>query len=148
MQRNMYQAYVSDEGILFIRHFDNYMGAEVFTACIKTLENKTPATSLKAVCIDLTDVTSVTLDDTDRALGAFMLRKIQSYGLDVDSLSIVRVYKAENLTVNKTMQERDARVAESIIDVDAIVHVHSLPEALKVLGLPADYQVEYPPEKK
>ena len=148
MQRNMYQAYVSDEGILFIRHFDNYMGAEAFTACLKTLENKTPATSLKAVCIDLTDVTSVTLDDTDRALSAFMLRKIQSYGLDVDSLLIVRVYKAENLTVNKTMQERDARVAESIFDLDAIVHVHSLSEALKVLGLPDDYQVEYPPEKK
>ena len=148
MQRNMYQACVSDEGILFIRHFDNFVGAEVFSAALNTLKNYPNAAALKAVCIDLTDVTSVTLDDTDRALSAFMLRKIQSYGLDVDSLSIVRVYKAENLTVNKTMQERDARIAESIFDLDAIVHVHSLPEALKVLGLPADYQVEYPPEKK
>ena len=144
----MYQACVSDEGILFIRHFDNFVGAEVFSAALSTLKNYPNAAALKAVCIDLTDVTSVTLDDTDRALSAFMLRKIQSYGLDVDSLLIVRVYKAENLTVNKTMQERDARVAESIFDLDAIVHVHSLSEALKVLGLPDDYQVEYPPEKK
>ena len=148
MQGNMYQACVSDEGILFIRHFDNFVGAEVFSAALNTLKNYPNAAALKAVCIDLTDVTSVTLDDTDRALSAFMLRKIQSYGLDVDSLLIVRVYKAENLTVNKTMQERDARVAESIFDLDAIVHVHSLSEALKVLGLPDDYQVEYPPEKK
>ena len=148
MQGNMYQACVSDEGILFIRHFDNFVGAEVFSAALNTLKNYPNAAALKAVCIDLTDVTNVTLNDTDRALGAFMLRKIQSYGLDVDSLLIVRVYKAENLTVNKTMQERDARVAESIFDLDAIVHVHSLSEALKVLGLPDDYQVEYPPEKK
>ena len=143
MQGNMYQACVSDEGILFIRHFDNFVGAEVFSAALNTLKNYPNAAALKAVCIDLTDVTNVTLDDTDRALGAFMLRKIQSYGLDIESLSIVRVYKADNDTVNKTIQERDVRVADPIFDLDAIVHVHSFPEALKVLGLPADYRVEY-----
>ena len=140
----MYQAYVSDDGILFPRHFDRYVGAEVFVASLEVLAGRPQKTKPKGMCIDLSGVTHATLDDSDRALGAFMQRKIQSYGMDLSRLQIVRIYNPENVAVNKMLLERDVRVAAPFFDLDAIVNVESLPEALKVLGLPADYRVEYP----
>ena len=140
----MYQAYVSDDGILFTRHFDRYVGAEVFVASLEILTGVSQKRKPKGMCIDLSGVTHATLDDSDRALGAFMQRKIQSYGMDLSRLQIVRIYNPENVAVNKMLLERDVRVAAPFFDLDAIINVESLPEALKVLGLPADYRVEYP----
>ena len=64
--------------------------------------------------------------------------------MDLSRLQIVRIYNPENVAVNKMLLERDVRVAAPFFDLDAIINVESLPEALKVLGLPADYRVEYP----
>ena len=59
----------------------------------------------------------------------------------------MRVYEEENVAINKVLRERDERTAGSFLDLDSIVEVYNVPDALKALGLPADYRVKYPSEK-
>jgi|TARA_B110000908_G_scaffold96744_1_gene114315 hypothetical protein len=143
----MYQGYFSDEDILFVRHYGDYEGAEGLEAIASALEANPPTVQINAVCIDFRAVTAVSLDDTDRANVNFYKRRFESYGQRLGSFLLVRVYEEENVAINKVLRERDERTAGSFLDLDAIVEVYNVPDALKALGLPADYRVKYPSEK-
>ena len=143
----MYAAYISDEDILFTRHYGKYEGAEGFVAILSVLAENPNAARLKAVCIDLSAVTSVTLENTDRAYASFFLQKLESYNQGVSGTLIVRVHDPVNVVLNEPIAGRDQRLNRHIFDLETIAKVYSMPEALKILGLPADYRVEYPLEK-
>ena len=143
----MYAAYISDEDILFTRHYGKYEGAEACAAVLSTLAANPNAARLKAVCLNLSAVTSVTLESTDRAYASFFLQKLESYNQGVSGTLIVRVHDPVNVVLNEPIAGRDQRLNRHIFDLETIAKVYSMPEALKILGLPADYQVEYPPKK-
>ena len=140
----MYQSYISGEGIVFARHYGHFEGAEGFKAFLSALEANPPVTQLQAVCVDLRDVTAATLEDSDRANVTFFKRQFARYGQQLDSMLLVRVKNAKSVAINKIFLERDARTAGPFLDLGAAVTVYSAPEALEVLGLPADYRIEYP----
>jgi hypothetical protein len=143
----MYQGYFTDEDILFVRHYGNFEGSEGLEAIASILEANPPAAQVVAVCIDYRPVTAATLFDTDRANVNLFARHFESYGQRLGSFLLVRIYEEENVAINKVLRERDERTAGFFLDKNSIVEVYNLPDALKALGLPADYRVEYPPEK-
>ena len=140
----MYQSYISDEDILFVRHYGCYDGAEACAAVLSTLAANPNAARLKAVCFDLIDVTSVTLEDTDRAYASFFLQKLASYNQGVSGMLFVRVFDPVNVVINELIDERDQRLNRHLFNLENVANVHSVPDALKALGLPADYRSEYP----
>jgi hypothetical protein len=143
----MYQSYISDESILFVRHYGSYEGAEGFTAILSTLESYPNAAQLKGVCLDASAVTAVTLHDTDRAYGTHFLSKLVSYGQDINSACIVRVINPDNVAVNEMIVERNQRLTSHLINLETIYLVYNLSAALTELGLPVDYCIDYPAEK-
>lgn len=140
----MYAAYISDEDILFTRHYGKYEGAEAFVAILSVLAENPNAARLKAVCIDLSAVTSVTLENTDRAYGSFFLRELERFNQDIKSIRVVRVMGPLNYAVNEMIAERNQRITSHLVNLETWVAVYSVPEGLKALGLPIDYRIEYP----
>jgi len=140
----MYAAYISDEDILFTRHYGKYEGAEACAAVLSTLAANPNAARLKAVCIDLSAVTSVTLENTDRAYGSFFLRELERFNQDIKSTRVVRVMGPLNYAVNEMIAERNQRITSHLVNLETLVTVYSVPEGLKALGLPIDYRIEYP----
>jgi hypothetical protein len=140
----MYAAYISDEDILFTRHYGKYEGAEACAAVLSTLAANLNAARLKAVCIDLSAVTSVTLENTDRAYGSFFLRELERFNQDIKSTRVVRVMGPLNYAVNEMIAERNQRITSHLVNLETLVTVYSVPEGLKALGLPIDYRIEYP----
>jgi hypothetical protein len=143
----MYQAYISDEGTIFVRHYGTYEGAEGFSAVISIVESSTDTPRIKGVCLDIQAVTDVSLHDTDRANATFLARKLAGLDQQISSICIVQVYDPENVAINKIFVKRDRLLVNPILDSKTIQRVPSMPEALKALGLPVDYCIEYPPEK-
>ena len=140
----MYAAYISDEDILFTRHYGKYKGAEGFVAILSVLAENPNAARLKAVCVDLSAVTSVTLENTDRAYGSFFLRELERFNQDIKSTRVVRVMGPLNYAVNEMIAERNQRITSHLVNLETLVTVYSVPEGLKALGLPIDYRIEYP----
>ena len=140
----MYAAYISDEDILFTRHYGKYEGAEACAAVLSTLAANPNAARLKAVCIDLSAVTSVTLENNDRAYGSFFLRELERFNQDIKSTRVVRVMGPLNYAVNEMIAERNQRITSHLVNLETLVTVYSVPEGLKALGLPIDYCIEYP----
>jgi hypothetical protein len=129
---------------LFTRHYGKYEGAEGFVAILSVLAENPNAARLKAVCIDLSAVTSVTLENTDRAYASFFLQKLASYNQGISGMLFVRVFDPVNVVINELIDERDQRLNRHLFNLETVANVHSVPDALKALGLPADYRIEYP----
>ena len=141
----MHQGYISDERIFFSRHYGDFDGGEGFKAFLSALEANPSAAQIKAVCFDLRDVTSVTLDETDRANGAFFKRKFAELGQQAESISVLRLYDPENVAINEILYERESRIRSPYDHLKLKFNrVYSVPDALKALGLPTDYRLEYP----
>ena len=141
----MHQGYISDERIFFSRHYGDFDGGEGFKAFLSALEANPSAAQIKAVCFDLRDVTSVTLDETDRANGAFFKRKFAELGQQAESISVLRLYDPENVAINEILYERESRIRSPyLVNLETLVTVYSVPEGLKALGLPIDYCIEFP----
>jgi hypothetical protein len=144
----MYQIYVSDEDVCFSRHCGNFTGAEGFKAILSFLEANPSVAQIKAVCFDLREVTSVTLGGTDRSNASFFKRKYMEFGQQIESTSVVRLYNPENVAINEILYERESRIRSPFEYLKLkIDRVYSVPDALKALGLPADYFIEYPAKK-
>ncbi|MFT7472505.1 MAG: hypothetical protein ACI8XU_002403 [Kiritimatiellia bacterium] len=140
----MYESYISDEEIIFVRHYGTFRGAESLAAILSTFESNPPKSQIKGAFFDLRDVTSADLSDTDRAYGSFFTDKLSSYGQSMNLDNIVSIYDPENVELFATMSERNKRLSGRFMDIDNMQRVYSLPEALKILGLPADYCIKYP----
>ena len=101
----MYQYHHNPEyGLLSIRHFDDFVGAESTTACITVtrLLSENDRHSLKYIVIDFRKVRSATLNNTDRALHAILYQKMLTIPAD---LLVYRLYDQEN-PVTPTLLER------------------------------------------
>ena len=142
----MYQSYISDDGVMFIRHYGAYEGAEAFTAALSTLESAPGVGQLKGICVDVRESTHVTLDDSDRARGIFLLRKLESYNQDISLISKVAITNPEAADINKILVERNQRVKAAIFGFVMFEMVFSEPDALGILGLPVDYRIEFSAE--
>ena len=142
----MYQSYISDDGVMFIRHHGAYEGAETFTAALSTLESAPGVGQLKGICVDVRESTHVTLDDSDRARGVFLLRKLESYNQDISLISKVAITNPEAADINKILVERNQRVKAAIFGFVMFEWVFSEPDALGILGLPVDYRIEFSAE--
>ena len=142
----MYQSYISDDGVMFIRHHGAYEGAETFTAALSTLESAPGVGQLKGICVDVRESTHVTLDDSDRARGVFLLRKLESYNQDISLISKVAITNPEAADINKILVERNQRVKAAIFGFVMFEMVFSEPDALGILGLPVDYRIEFSAE--
>ena len=142
----MYQSYISDDGVMFIRHHGAYEGAETFTAALSTLESAPGVGQLKGICADVRESTHATLDDSDRAIGLFRLRKLESYSQDISLISKVAIINPEAVDVNNTLVERNQRVKAAIFGFVMFEMVFSEPDALGILGLPVDYRIEFSAE--
>lgn len=143
----MYQSYISDDGVMFIRHYGAYEGAETFTAALSTLESAPGVGQLKGICVDVRELTHATLDDSDRARGLFLLRKLESYNQDISLISKVAITNPEAVDVNNTFVERNQRVKAAIFGFVMFEMVFSEPDALGILGLPVDYRIEFSAER-
>ena len=144
---NIYQAYINEDDIMFIRHYGKFEGAESFNALLATLASNPGAAQLKAVCFDYRAVTEATLEDSDRANDYYLLKKLTSYGQNVYNFNLVRVIDAANVVVNDILRERNRRVANASANLESFDEVFSMSDGLKALALPADYCIEYPTEK-
>jgi hypothetical protein len=144
---NIYQAYINEDDIMFIRHYGKFEGAESFNALLATLASNPGAAQLKAVCFDYRAVTEATLEDSDRANDYYLLKKLASYGQNVYNFKLIRVIDAENVVVNDILRERNRRVAKASANFESFDEVLSMSDGLKALALPADYCIEYPTEK-
>ena len=142
----MYQSYISDDGVMFIRHYGAYEGAETFTAALSTLESAPGVGQLKGICVDVRESTHATLDDSDRARGVFLLRKLESYNQDISLISKVAITNPEAADINKILVERNQRVKAAIFGFVMFEMVFSEPDALGILGLPVDYRIEFSAE--
>ena len=145
--KNIYQPYISDEGIIFVRHYGTCEGAEGFTALLSALESTPNIPKINGVLLDTRAVIDMSLEDTDRANASFLMKKLQSYGQMTTSVTPVLIYDPENVRVTKILLERDQRVSDPIADLLTIQRVSNPADALKILGLPADYRIEHPPEE-
>jgi len=143
----LYQSYISDDGVMFIRHYGAYEGAETFTAALSTLESAPGVGQLKGICVDVRELTHATLDDSDRARGLFLLRKLESYNQDISLISKVAIINPEAVDVNNTLVERNQRVKAAIFGFVMFEMVFSEPDALGILGLPVDYRIEFSAER-
>jgi len=143
----LYQSYISDDGVMFIRHYGAYEGAETFTAALSTLESAPGVGQLKGICVDVRELTHATLDDSDRARGLFLLRKLESYNQDISLISKVAITNPEAVDVNNTLVERNQRVKAAIFGFAMFKTVFSEPDALGILGLPVDYRIEFSAER-
>lgn len=143
----MYQSYISDDGVMFIRHYGAYEGAETFTAALSTLESAPGVGQLKGICVDVRELTHATLDDSDRARGLFLLCKLESYNQDISLISKVAIINPEAVDVNNTLVERNQRVKAAIFGFVMFEMVFSEPDALGILGLPVDYRIEFSAER-
>jgi hypothetical protein len=142
----MYQSYIDDD-IMFIRHYGKFEGAESLAATLSTLESNAPNGQLKGVLFDFRDVTYATLDNSDRAYGEFLASELKHYGQDISLVRIVSVYDPENTALFDMVTDRNQRLSLQRTDLQNFRRIYSHPEALEILGLPADYCIEYPPEK-
>ena len=142
----MYQSYISDDGVMFIRHYGAYEGAEIATAVLNTLESAPGVGQLKGICVDVRESTHATLDDSDRAIGLFRLRKLESYNQDISLISKVAITNPEAADINKILVERNQRVKAAIFGFVMFEMVFSEPDALCILGLPVDYRIEFSAE--
>ena len=140
----MYQSFISDDNIMFIRHYGAMQGAETFTATLNTLKFHSVDEQLKAVCVDFRDVTNATLEDSDGAFRDIVLSKLDSYHQNVNSFSTVTLYDPKNVRINEIIFDRGKRQSSENFDFTAVFRAFSLPEALTQLGLPLDYCIEYP----
>lgn len=143
----MYQSYISDDNILFVRHYGTFVGAETLTAILHALGSHVPNARLKGLYVDLRDVNDVSLEDTDGAFGDYFRRRLASYGQDFRSMCIVRVIEAESMEVNEAFSERTRRLQRGFPNVKNLQNVNSVADAKKALGLSVDYSIEYPLEK-
>ena len=143
----MYQSYISDDGVMFIRHHGAYEGAETFTAALSTLESAPGVGQLKGICVDVRESTHATLDDSDRAIGLFFLRKLESYSQDFSLISKVAIINPEAVDVNNTLVERNRRVKAAIFGFALFQTVSSEPDAFDILGLPVGYRIEFSAER-
>tara|TARA_B110000211_G_scaffold73216_1_gene85086 strand:- start:572 stop:1015 length:444 start_codon:yes stop_codon:yes gene_type:complete len=139
----MYESYISAENICFSRHFGPLEGGAGFSAIISSLESNPCPSQLKALCSDYREVTGVTLHSTDRAYGAGIKRKFASLGQQLSFSCVVNILNPENVAANELLAERTRRLAFSFC-AETIKDVYSVTDALKLLGLPADYRIEYP----
>lgn len=102
---------------------------------------------INGVLLDTRAVIDISLEDTDRGNVSFLMKKLQSYGQTTTSVTPVLIYDPENVRVTKILLERDQRVTDPIADLLTIQRVSNPADALKILGLPADYRIEHPPEE-
>ena len=63
----MYQSYISDDNILFVRHYGTFVGAETLTAILHALESHVPNARLKGLYVDFRDVNDCLLYTSDAA---------------------------------------------------------------------------------
>ena len=143
----MYQSYISDDGVMFIRHYGAYEGAEIATAVLNTLESAPGVGQLKGICADVRESTHATLDDSNRAIGLFLLRKLESYSQDISLISKVAIINPEAAVVNNTLVERNRRVKAAIFGFAFYQTVSSEPDAFDILGLPVGYRIEFSAER-
>ena len=82
-------------GLLSIRHFNDFVGAEgtIAIATTNRLLSKNDRLALKYITIDFRKVRSATLYNTDRALHSLLHQKILT---TPDGLTIYRLYEQEN----------------------------------------------------
>jgi hypothetical protein len=78
-------------GLLSIRHFDDFVGAEgtIAIATTNRLLSKNDRRALKHIAIDFRKVRSATLYNTDRALHSLLHQKMLTIP---DGLTIYRLY--------------------------------------------------------
>jgi len=148
----MYQYHHNPEyGLLSIRHFDDFVGAESTTACITItrLLSENDRHSLKYIAIDFRKVRSATLINTDRALHSILYKKILAIPAD---LLVYRLYDQEN-PVTPTLLERLDRteaVTQQTIqrsnklgnffnEQELLIHLN-LPKHIKIFDEAFDWQ--------
>ena len=145
--KNIYQPYISNEGIIFVRHYGTYEGSEGFAGLLSALESTPSILKINGVLLDTRAVIDISLEDTDRANASFFMKKLLSCGQMTTSVTPVLIYDSENVRVNKILLERDQRVTDPIADLLTSQRVSNQADALKILGLPADYLIEHPSEE-
>ena len=114
---------------------------------LSALESTPNIPKINGVLLDTRAVIDMSLEDTDRANASFLMKKLQSYGQMTTSVTPVLIYDPENVRVTKILSERDQRVSDPIADLLTIQRVSNPADAPKILGLPADYRIEHPPEE-
>ena len=78
-------------------------------------------------------------------MALFFKRKFAELGQQAESISVLRLYDPENVAINEILYERESRVRSPYDHLKLKFNrVYSVPDALKALGLPTDYRIEYP----
>ena len=114
---------------------------------LSALESTPNIPKINGVLLDTRAVIDISLEDTDRANASFFMKKLLSCGQMTTSVTPVLIYDSENVRVNKILLERDQRVTDPIADLLTSQRVSNQADALKILGLPADYLIEHPSEE-
>ena len=137
-------------GCLFMQHFGPFVGAEIQQAILEAFK-QVPKDLRSGCCrifVDLRDVTHATMDDSDRAKLTHTLRALAglinvpasgSKSL-LETIKVVRVMNPDNPCTPILNQRLEAQLHS----FSAASAVDGIIEGFAYLGLPTDYQVQYP----
>jgi hypothetical protein len=85
----MYKFSYSDElGVLFLKHYDEFVGAEAARAIVAVNETllKQQKIRFNEVCLDLREVTKSTLNDSDRSFAIMTLNSLVNRDLRIATI--------------------------------------------------------------
>jgi hypothetical protein len=147
----MYRTYYDPAyDCLFVQHFGAFEGAEIQKAVLGAFEQMplNERSACELILLDLRDVTSATMNDTDRAKLNYSQRAFaEILGVNTpdarhrfQSVRVARVMDPDNPCTPILMKRLNAHrnVFKNHITVN------ELAEAFTFLGLPTDYEVQHP----
>lgn len=137
--------YASQFEALFIKIYD-YEGSIMARACVEVMKKmqRTQVASLAFVVVDLQEVCSASLQDSDAALQFLLFKQLKDLGADNSSIQLVCIFDPAN-SRNQIVMERLNRVKSIYKGMAEHASVFfSWRDAMDTIGAPHNYTVEYP----
>ena len=130
---------------LFIKIY-NYEGSVIARACVEVMKKmqRTQVVSLAFVVVDLQEVSSASLRDSDAALQFQLFKQLKDLGADNSSIQLVFIFDPVNSN-NEIVMDRLNRVKSSYNGMAEHASVFfTWHDAMDQIGAPHNYIVDYP----
>jgi len=130
---------------LFIKIY-NYEGSVVARACLEVMKKmrRRQVVSLAFVVVDLQEVSSSSLQDSDASLQFQLFKQLKDLGADNSSIQLVCIFDPTNSN-NEIVMDRLNRVKSIYKGMAEHASVFfTWRDAMDQIGVPSDYIVNYP----
>lgn len=138
--------YDSELGVLFIRHFGYFVGADATETVMRIARTSSMQIrqSIKGILFDFRDVEHATLANSDRAYSEQSIARMNRAFPQFWEIRVARLL-GQNTSVRQVFEERERRMrANAGIEGEHHRSFDKEAEAFEHLGIPADYRIPYP----